>query len=249
MSYMDHFGEKSLDYLLFRPDYPDALYKYLATLTNKHDLAWDCGTGNGQAAVKLASYFKQVIGSDLNQAQLDAAIRKENIRYACWPAEKTGLADHAVDLITVAQALHWFQFDTFYQEVKRVADGNGVIAAWAYSLGSINQDIDVWIHKLYTEMLGDKYWPKERRYIDDEYQSIPFPFQKIPSPSFIIEKKMNFMQLMGYLSTWSAVKEYQKINHDDPLDLIYPDLQKVWGEPSKEYIMKWPLHLLVGKIK
>lgn len=249
MKYIHHFGEQSNNYLQFRPDYPDELYDYLMTLIKEHHLAWDCGTGNGQAAVKLAQYFDEVIGSDVNQAQLDVAVKKSNVHYFCWSAEKTELEENTVDLITVAQALHWFHFDKFYQEVNRVAKPNSIIAAWCYSLGSINPDIDKQINKLYEEILGDHYWPKERRYIDASYYTIPFPFQKIEPPSFLMKKKMTFAQLMGYLNTWSAVKEYQMHNHNNPLDLIYVDLQNAWGDPTIVYTMQWPIHLLVGKIK
>jgi ubiquinone/menaquinone biosynthesis C-methylase UbiE len=250
MDYQKHFGEQSFAYRQFRPDYPDELYQYLNEITDKHELAWDCGTGNGQSAVKLADYFTQVIASDLNQAQLDVAIKRSNVRYYCWPAEKTELSDHTVDLITVAQALHWFHLDAFYQEVERVMAPSGVIAAWCYSLGKINHHIDSVINKLYAEILGDQYWPSERRYIDAEYKTMPFPFKRIhPPQAFSIAKEMNLAMLIGYLTTWSALKEYQKINQANPLDLIYPELEKVWGDPHKTYTMQWMLHLLIGRME
>ncbi|VVC76997.1 putative methyltransferase [Aquicella siphonis] len=248
MHYIDHFGEKSSDYLQFRPDYPQALYQYLAGLVSKHDLAWDCGTGNGQAASRLADYFKQVIGSDINQAQLDIAIKKENVNYFCWPSEKTDLQNASVDLITVAQALHWFDLDSFYQEVKRVAKYTGIVAAWCYSLGFIHPDVDIFIKRLYSDVLGANYWPKQREYIDNEYQTIPFPFKRIESPAYHIEKSMNFTQLIGYLNTWSAVKEYQQLNQENPINLIFADLQMAWGDPTAERVMTWPIHLLVGHV-
>jgi len=248
MRYVDHFGKKSSDYLQYRPDYPDELYQYLVGLATQHELAWDCGTGNGQAAGQLSPHFKQVIGSDVNQQQLDVAIKKANVHYYCWPAEKTGLSATTVDLVTVAQALHWFNLEPFYQEVQRVSKSSGIMAAWCYSLGSINQEIDMVIKKLYTDILGNGYWPSERRYIDEQYQTIYFPFKKMETPQFNIEKKMDFTHVIGYLNTWSAVKEYQQVNQDNPIHLIYADLQKVWGEPSTVYTMRWPIHLLVGHV-
>lgn len=248
MHYVDHFGEKSSDYKQYRPDYPPELYRYLAKLTSKHELAWDCGTGNGQAAVHLSRYFNQVVGSDISQTQLDVAEKRENINYYCWPAETTGLTKGTVDLVTIAQALHWFNLDSFYNEVRRVTRQNSIIAAWCYSLGTINEDIDFLIKRLYSEILGNTYWPKERHYIDEEYQTINFPFKKIETPDFIIERKMDLTQLLGYLDTWSAVKEYQQINNDNPINLIFPELQMVWGEPATEHLMTWPIHLLAGYI-
>lgn len=248
MNYIDHFGNKSENYLNYRPNYPDELYQYLSSLVVEHDLAWDCGTGNGQAAVKLANYFKQVIGTDLNQAQLDVAIKKDNIHYYCWPAEKTEIPTASVDIITVAQALHWFNFDSFYEEVRRVAKPKGIIAAWCYALGSINDEIDIEIKNLYTNILGSDYWPKERRWIDNQYQTIPFPFSTISSPHFKIEKELDFQGLIGYLNTWSAVKEYQKQNLKNPIDFIHDDLLKAWGQQSILRKMFWPIHLLVGHV-
>jgi hypothetical protein len=249
MRYVNHFGEKSSEYLQYRPDYPQALYQYLASLCGSHDLAWDCATGNGQAAIQLANYFDQVIASDMNQEQLKVAVTKDNIQYQHWPAEKTGLSQQSVDLITVAQALHWFNINEFYEEVQRVSKSSGIIAVWCYPLGSINNiEIDAIIKKLYDDILGPAYWPKERHYIDDDYKTIPFPFKKINTPEFKMEKRMNLEQLLGYLHTWSAVKQYQQMNHDDPVTQILPDLQHAWGQPQAERIMQWPIRLLVGNI-
>lgn len=248
MHYVDHFGTKSDEYQLYRPDYPKELYQYLAGLVAKRDLAWDVGTGNGQAAVQLAPYFKQVIASDVNQSQLDHAQKVENVHYYCWPAETTGLPDSSVDLITIAQALHWFDFNNFYKEVKRVAKYSAIIAAWCYSLGSVNRIIDPVIEHLYFEILGSTYWPKERRYIDEEYQTIPFPFDKVNPPEFRIKKEIDFVQFMGYLNTWSAVKEYQQMNQENPINLIFPALQKAWGDPTAKRIITWPIHLIAGHV-
>lgn len=248
MKYTNHFGNRSSDYLQFRPNYPDSLFVYLAGLAKSHDTAWDCGTGNGQAAIELSQYFTQVIATDINQAQLDIAPKIDNISYYHCPAEKTHIPNASIDLITVAQALHWFDFTHFFNEVRRVAKPEGIIAAWSYSLGTITPEIDNIIQKLYFEILGDEYWPKERRYVDKGYKTIPFPFSKIVPPEFQIVKEMDFAQLLGYLATWSAVKEYQKRNQINPLGLIISDLEKAWGDPESTHFMTWPIHLLVGAV-
>lgn len=227
--YIGHFGEHSSDYLRFRPTYPKGLFQFLTKQVNEHELAWDCGTGNGQAAFVLSEYFKNVIGTDINQAQLDVALKNDNISYHAWPSENTKIPDASVDLITAAQAIHWFNLDAFYQEVRRVAKPKGIIAVWCYSLATVNREVDAWIKKLYEDILGNKYWSKERKYIDEEYKTLPFPFKKIEHPEFSIQKKFNFEQILGYLNTWSAVKEYQKINQQNPLDLIYTEFQKNLG--------------------
>lgn len=249
MKYTNHFGEQSADYLQFRPNYPDSLFDFLSSLVKDHDTAWDCATGSGQAAIPLARYFKTVIATDMNQPQLDEAPKIGNISYYHCTAEKTHIPNDSVDLITVAQALHWFDFTRFYVEVKRVLKPEGVIAAWSYSLGKLNPDLDKIIGKLYHDILGNMYWPKERRYIEEEYKTIPFPFKKLEHPDFTIEKELDFDQLLGYLATWSAVKEYQKRNQVNPLDLIIDELENAWGDPERKLIMHWPIHLLVGKIK
>ena len=248
MDYIKHFNQQSASYLLFRPDYPEALFAYLLNFVNTPHRVWDCGTGNGQAAVALANYFEQVIATDISQAQLDVAPKHTKIRYLCCAAEKTSIKDNSVDLIVIAQALHWFNFDSFYQEVHRVGKKTGLIAAWCYSLGKFDSVVDNIINTLYSDILGDDYWPAERRYIDEQYQTIPFPFTKIKTPDFSIEKKMGFAQLLGYLQTWSAVKEYQKRNHINPLNLVFKELELAWGDLQHQYTIQWPLHLLVGRI-
>lgn len=249
MDYIKHFNQQTENYLLYRPRYPEALYHYLLGLVAKPHCVWDCGTGNGQAAIALAQYFDQVIATDINQQQLDVATQHAKVSYCCCPAESTTIPDESVDLITVGQALHWFNFDLFYQEVRRVSKPKAVIAAWCYSLGKINNTIDKVINKLYLEILGDEYWPRERHYIDENYQTIPFPFAKILTPPFTIEKDLNFAQLLGYLTTWSAVKEYQERKQINPLSLIVSELSEAWGNPEQRYIMHWPIHLLAAYTK
>lgn len=248
MEYIDHFAKEPENYLKYRPEYPDLLFDYLSSLVASHDLAWDCGTGNGQAALALSTRFLKVIASDINQTQMNVAPKRNNIEYQNWHAEKTELLSQSVDLITVAQALHWFDLENFYQEVKRVAKSNGMIAAWCYSLGKITPEIDQFISKLYYDILGNTYWPKERIYIDEEYSTIPFPFSKLSTPSFSIKKEYNLTEVLGYLNTWSAVKEYQKRNQKNPIDFIQDDLAKTWGHPEHRRVFTWPLHLLVGEI-
>lgn len=248
MNYQQHFSTNAPEYLRFRPDYPDSLYQFLATLTTEKSCVLDCATGNGQAAVRLAKDFQQVIATDINFTQLEVAPHYPSIQYVCCAAECLPLRSKSVDLITVAQALHWFDFDVFYHEVRRVARPDACIAAWCYSLGKINRVIDSIILYLYDTILGDKYWPAPRRFIDEAYISIPFPFEKKLMPTFTMEKSMDFNQLIGYLGTWSAMKAYQTQTRCDPLTEIMDDLRRAWGKPERIYTIHWPLHLLVGRI-
>jgi len=210
MEYIKHFNQESEKYLYYRPDYPQNLFTYLSTLANSDEYVWDCGTGNGQAALALTKHFAGIIATDINFAQLAVGLQDEKVHYVCCLAEQTPIPANSISLITVAQALHWFNFPDFYQEVRRVAKPDAFIAAWCYSLGKLNSELDPIINKLYQGILGDEFWPKQRHFIDEQFQTIPFPFQKMTVPTFLIEKKMNFFALIGYLNTWSAVKEYQQ---------------------------------------
>lgn len=246
---MEHFADNASAYHQFRPHYPDELFQYLFSLSEKHELAWDVGTGNGQAAIALSEYFREVIATDLKQEQLDVAEHRENIQYIACPAEKAPISDYSLDLITVAQALHWFNLNNFYAEVRRTLKPGGILAAWCYNLPSISPAIDAVVHHLYADILGDTYWPKERHYIDENYQTIPFPFPKIKTPRFTIERSLNFTQWIGYLNTWSALHEYQNKNKGkNPLDFIIHDLEKIWGKPENEHVSIMLIHLLATKI-
>ena len=58
MSFKDRFSGHAAEYALYRPHYPKELFQYLASLAPNRDAAWDCATGNGQAAEMLAEYFR-----------------------------------------------------------------------------------------------------------------------------------------------------------------------------------------------
>lgn len=244
MRFKDHFSRQSAAYAKARPKYPGKLFNYLSSLTAKHDLAWDCGTGSGQAAVGLSPYFKEIVATDASASQIAHAEKKENITYRVGPAENSGLKDRSADLITVAQALHWFDFKNFYSEVERIAREKAIIAAWTYGLFSVNTEIDSVIYRYYNEITG-AYWPAERRYIEERYETIPFPFNRIDPPGFTIEATYSLEDLHQYLLTWSASQRYIQDKGADPFMLIAADLEKIWHGEKKVY---WPIYLLVGRI-
>ncbi len=248
MEYVKHFNDKSENYLSYRPTYPDALFDYLMTLAPKHGVVWDCGTGTGQAAFSLAQRDLYVLATDINPSPLTIGLKSQGVEYLCCTAEQTCFADKTIDLITIAQALHWFDLEKFYTEVRRVAASGSTIAAWCYPLCKINPRIDAIVSKLYVDILGAN-WPKERGYIDEEYRTILFPFTKMATPELSIEKKLNLELFLGYLNTWSAIKEYEKKNSANPLDLIIEDLQAAWGDSRDEHTIHWPIHLLAGRVE
>jgi ubiquinone/menaquinone biosynthesis C-methylase UbiE len=242
----DLFSKQSKKYAVSRPTYPESLFDFLVGLVDRKELAWDCATGNGQAAVALSKHFHQVIASDMSKKQIENAKQKSNIRYEVFPAEKAALEDDSVDLITVAQALHWFNFKEFYNEVKRVLRKDGVIAAWAYGLHSVSPEIDKVTYHLYEDILG-KYWPKERKYIEGRYEDVPFPFKPLPAPQFEIKLNWSLAELVNYLYTWSSVQKFLEKNNDDPVKQILGDLEEAWGSRQRMQVV-WPIYIKAGRL-
>ena len=243
----DNFSNQSSLYAQYRPTYPPALFEYISNFVANKNTAWDCGTGNGQSAVALSRYFKKIIATDISSKQIDLAEKAPNIFYSVQPSEHTNIENNSVNLVTVAQAIHWFNFENFYAEVKRVATKNAFIAVWMYSLLRIDEPIDQIINEYHFNFLGN-YWDAERKYVDDEYKNIPFPFEKIKTPEFVIEKYWSLPELEGYLKTWSALQKYIAAYDSNPvIDLIH-SIKPHWGAEEKRKII-FPIHLLLGAIK
>jgi ubiquinone/menaquinone biosynthesis C-methylase UbiE len=243
----DHFSGHADRYEAFRPTYPDALFVYLASLCGQHELAWDCATGNGQAAVAIAPYFKQVVATDFSKQQIDHARASDNVQYRVAAADAAPLADSSVDLVTVAQALHWFDLPRFFAEVRRVARPGCVIAVWCYELHLITTEIDAIVDRYYTDILGAD-WPPERRLVEEGYRTLEFPFEEIVTPSLKISHRWKLDHVLGYLSSWSATQRYQKRTGNNPLDQIRAHLTAAWGNPETARDVTWPLHLRVGRV-
>jgi len=241
----DNFSKRSHLYARFRPTYPRQLFEYLISLVAEHKTAWDCGTGNGQVAGVLAEYFDKVYASDISENQIRHAVVKPNIVYKLEPAEQTSFAGGMFDLITAGQAVHWFDFPRFYNEVDRTLKPGGILAVFAYSLLKTGDETDGVIDTFYTK-ITDRYWDDERKYVDDHYQTIPFPFQDIEAPPFIVEQYWDIEEFAGYLNTWSAVQHYIDKNNANPVDMIAGQLSRTWGsEPTKR--VTFPVFMRVGR--
>ena len=186
MRFKDHFSDQAADYTKYRPNYPNELFAYLASLVLARECAWDCGTGSGQAAVALTEFFDRVIATDASEKQILSATKSARVEYRIAPAENSGLSSHSLDLIAVAQALHWFDLDAFYMEAKRVLKPEGALAVWGYGLLEIAPEIDAVINRFYREIVGP-YWPPERKIIESRYQTIPFPFAELQPPQFAMK--------------------------------------------------------------
>lgn len=241
----DHFSGASNDYRRNRPCYPDALFAFLAAQAPSRECAWDCATGTGQAAHPLAHYFDQVIASDGSATQIASAPSHPRIDYRVATAEASGIDPASVDLITVAQALHWFDIPAFFAEARRVLKPGGLIAVWSYNLLTIEPAIDAVINHLYGAVL-DEYWPPERKLVESDYRTIAFPFTPLAAPAFTMETRWTLDQLLGYLGTWSAVRRYRETRGSDPLQATAEALLPLWGAAGTSRTICWPMPLRVG---
>lgn len=241
----DNFSSKADLYARYRPTYPHELFDFLLNLVPDKALAWDCGTGNGQIATQLAPHFQKILATDISEAQLQNALPNERIEYSLQPAEKTHFPDHCFDLIVVAQAIHWFNFERFYGEVNRTLKSDGLLAVIGYGRLEVSPETDPIISRLYSDIVGP-FWDKERRYIDEHYQTIPFPFEELPAPHFENILEWTFEHLIGYLETWSAVKHFIREKGYNPIDTVYDDLKKNWDGADIRKV-RFPILLRIGK--
>ena len=266
----DNFSGHASDYARYRPTYPDALFTFIYERLSHFGAAWDCGTGNGQVAVKLAERFDHVYATDLSANQLAQAPQRPNITYRMQRAEDASFDSQPFDLITVAQAIHWFDFKAFYATVNRVLKPDGLLAVWGYTLLTVNDAVDAIVRHLHSGTL-DTYWDPERTYVDARYQTIPFPFaecrpaecrpaecrpaecrpaecrpEEIAAPEFTQSISWMFTDLIGYLNTWSAVKHYQQREGQNPVSRIEADLQRAWGKAEQQTV-RVPVFLRLGK--
>jgi SAM-dependent methyltransferase len=244
MSFKDHFSAQAADYAKFRPGYPREFFDYLVSIAPSRQLAWDCGTGNGQAAVGLALVFDRVIATDASERQITNAEPHERVEYHVAPAEDSGIESETLDLIVVAQALHWFDLDRFYAEAQRVLTVNGVLAASAYNLLHIEPTIDEVVNRYYNEVVG-LFWPPERNLVE-QFAKLPFPFHEIDPPKFEMTAHWNLNHLLGYLRTWSSTQRFIAANQRDPLDEIANELHAAWGNAKQTRRVMWPLTLRIG---
>jgi len=244
MTFKDHFSQQAADYAKFRPRYPRQLFEYLGNIAPSRALAWDCGTGNGQAALGLATVFDHVIATDASEKQIANAQSHKIVEYRAVPAENSGIGSGTIDLIMVAQALHWFDLARFYGEVRRVLKNNGVFAASSYNLLHVDPAIDEVVNRYYYEVVGP-FWPPERKLVE-QFADLPFPFREIGAPKFEMTAQWNLDHLLGYLQTWSSTQRFIAATGADPLEQIIVELRRAWGDPQQVRTVIWPLPLRVG---
>lgn len=248
MSFADHFSGVSAAYAAFRPRYPAALFDFLAQAAPARNAAWDCGTGSGQAAGGLAQHFSHVTATDASEAQIAHAAPHANVTYRVAPAEASGLPDISVDLVTAAQAAHWFDRPRFWAEARRVLrPGGGVIAVWTYVLFEIAPEIDSIVQRFYSATVGP-FWPPERRLSEERYRTIDFPFAEFPVPEFEIAERVTLEDAAGYIRTWSATRGFVEGHRRDPVDDLVAELTPVWGDPGTARLARWPIAMRAGRV-
>lgn len=246
-AFKDHFSPLAQDYANYRPHYPSSLFADLAALAPAHEEAWDCATGNGQAAAGLAAHFHKVYASDASAAQIAQASGPENVRFAVAAAEASGLPAQSVDLVLVAQAAHWFDLPAFYAEVERVLRPDGVLALLTYSGVCINAALDPLLREFHQVTLGP-YWPPERTHVENDYRDLPFPWPELPFPAQTMKAEWTLDQLMGYLGTWSATRAYREQRGEDPLPALRARLLPLWPESGATALtVSWPLPVRIGR--
>ena len=241
------FSTEAVAYAHLRPTYPEDLFAFLATLVPSRDVAWDCATGNGQAATHLAGYFARVMATDESGEMIAQAPPDTRITYRVAEAEDSGLEDRSVDLVTVASAIHWFDLERFYTEVNRVVKPDGTLAAWTYYTPAFGGDIDTIIHRLAHDILG-AYWDERVHYVVGEFHDLPFPFEPIEAPNFQTDMVWDMHDLLAYFETWSSSLKYREANNTSPTDLIEDDLARAWGDPEQKRDLHFPLYMRLGRV-
>ena len=246
MSFADHFSGVSAGYAAFRPRYPDALFDLLAEAAPARDAAWDCATGNGQAAIGLARHFAHVIATDASEAQIAHATPHPRVTYFVAPAEASNLDDRSVDLVTAAQAVHWFDRPRFWAEARRVLRPKGVVAVWTYRVFSIAAELDAIVRRFYQDTVGP-FWPPERKLTEERFHTIEFPFAEFPVRGFTIEQRLTLDDVAGYIRTWSATRGFIERHGRDPVETLVAELAPAWGDLRTPRLARWPVAVRAGR--
>jgi SAM-dependent methyltransferase len=242
--FKDHFSTLAADYERYRPGYPPALFEWLAAAVPARLRALDVGTGNGQAAVGLADCFDEVVATEPSRAQLERARPHPRVRYAVEPAERSHLPDASVDLVTAAQAAHWFAPGPFFAEARRVLRPGGLVALWTYEKFRAGGAVDRLVDEFYRDVVGP-YWPPERRHVEERYATLAMPVEEVVAPAFEFACEWDVDTALAYLGTWSAVRRYRRLRGGDPLALLEPLLREAWGPGLRPLV--WPIHLRAGR--
>lgn len=242
------FDQGGRAYARFRPEYPVALARYLGEMAHNRDRAVDVGCGNGQLTVQLAQHFSVVVGADPSADQVANATAHPRIQYLCAPAEALPLPDDCADLITAAQAAHWFDLPRFYTEVRRIGRQNAIVALVSYGVLSLDSpELNERFGQFYWQEIGP-YWPPERKLVDTGYVDLPFPFTELPAPESVIERDWGLAEFLGYISTWSATQRAKETGHEEILSRFASDLGRLWAPQERQRTIAWPVNMRLGRL-
>lgn len=246
MVHLDLFSDKSDLYAQARPQYPKELFEFIAQQVPARHCVWDCATGNGQAAVSLAEYFRAVYATDLSDQQIEQAFQRDNIHYSVQVAEKTDFSNQQFDLITVAQAVHWFDYEKFWPEVLRVLKTGGIFACWGYNWFRVTPEIDAALKEFLFDVIAP-YWAPNNKIAWRGYVDIQFPFEKIATPKFELKLNWNYYQLMNYLHTWSSTRRCMDKNGTAFFELACAKLAAAWGDLESEKMIDKDFYVYIGR--
>lgn len=244
-TFQDHFSDRAASYRAFRPTYPPELFAWLADLAPARDLAWDCASGNGQAAVPLASHFAHVLATDASAEQIAHAEHNTKVTYAVAPAEACPLPNASADLVLIAQALHWVDRPAFFAEARRVLKPGGIVAVTCYLAPSVSPAVDVVLRE--WEAFIAPYWTPERALLEERFRNIEFPFAEVPVPALEVSALVSLDGLLGYLGTWSAARAFEKRHGTNPLEAFVPKFASVWGCGECAHTLRWELTGRAGR--
>jgi SAM-dependent methyltransferase len=245
----DYFSTQAADYARFRPHYPARLFDYFASLSPSRQVAWDCATGSGQAAVPLAEHFAQVVATDASEAQVRRAVRHERVHYAVSAAAVSGIASCSVGLVTVAQALHWLDLEAFYAEVKRVLRPDGILAVSSYGSASLDDPVLSAVLAQHEHGTMGRFWPSRRQFVGEATRTLAFPFRELTPPEIPLEVNWTLAELVGYARSWSATARYVKAIGEDPTPQLEAALRPHWGPPERRHVVRWPFVVRVGRME
>lgn len=206
------------------------------------------GCGNGQLTQWLAAHFETVIGVDPSADQIANALPDARARYLCAPAERLPVADHSVNLITAAQAAHWFDLPTFYREVRRVSAPEAVLALISYGVLALEPALNARFQHFYREEIGP-FWPAQRALVDSGYATLDFPFTEISAPALEIRMDWQLSEFLGYLFTWSAVRSAREAGREAVVRTFADDLSSIWGDANTRRTVSWPINMRLGRTR
>lgn len=234
-------------YARARPSYPAALFDHLASLVERHDHAWDCATGNGQAAHGLVAHFQRVTATDTSAAQIAEARPHPRITFAVAPAERSGIPSGSVDLVTVAAAVHWFDLPRFHEEVRRVVRPGGVLAVWSYHVAHLDPPFDAVLGAFFRDHVSDWFDPGAQL-VNERYETLAMPGEPLPAPRFHAEVDWTAPQIEQFVRSWSATQAYMKVHGDAQVTRVAAELEHVCGGPVVRRRLRFPLYMRIARL-